>query len=342
VLLHDLGSALGYRTATVSSQDETWQGMKRFQETPTPTYFRHAPDHTGEHLDLVTEDVAPDEATVDHAIGWIGAQGGAPFTLYLNLQSTHFPYPIPDAAPKPFQPYEPKGTFNYVRWEEADKQTILNRYDNALHYVDLQIGRLYDALERSGELERTIFVVTSDHGELFFEHELVTHGRTLFEGESRVPLLVHYPAVIAPGDDPTPVSSLDVLPTVVDLVGLPPHPAFQGESFAHLREDGPAAKESAVYLNIQGWKHYEGIVCAPYKLVFDPDTEGSELYDVVRDPGENVDLAPSKPEVVAALKATLRAQMDAQGIYHANTETGSRLRGERFAPRLLSCPSLQR
>ncbi len=342
VLLHDLGHGLGYATGTISSQDETWQGMKRFQETGTPTYFRHAPDHQGDHLDLVTEDVAPDDATIDHAIGWIGAKKGEPFSLYINLQSTHFPYPIPASAPHPFQPYEPKGTFNYVRWEEDDKPVILNRYDNALHYVDAQIGRLYDALAAQGILDDTILVVTSDHGELFFEHELVTHGRTLLEGESRVPLLVHYPAALDPGDDPTPVSTLDVLPTVVDLLGLPPHPAFQGESFAHFREDGPASKQSAVYLNIQGWKHHEGIVCPPYKLIYDPDTQGSELYDIIRDPGETLDLAPSKPRVLSLLKEALRAQMDAQGIYHANSDTGARLRAERFAPRMLPCPSLSR
>ncbi|MBL9025545.1 MAG: sulfatase-like hydrolase/transferase [Myxococcales bacterium] len=338
VLLHDLGSALGYTTATVSSQDETWQGMKRFQDTGTATYFRHAPDHQGEHLDLVTEDVAPDQATVDHAIGWLKAQRGTPFSLYLNLQSTHFPYPIPDAAPKPFTPYEPKGTFNYVRWEDADKDVILNRYDNALHYVDAQVGRLYDALEASGLLEDTIFVITADHGELFFEHDLVTHGRTLFDGESRVPLLVHYPAALEPRDDFTPVSTLDVLPTVVDLMGAPPHPAFQGESF----RDTEASERSGVFLNIQGWKHYEGVVCGRYKLVFDPDSRESELYDLIADPNEERNLAFSRPELAAALRDTLRAQMEAQEAYHANGEAGRRLRDERFAPRMLPCPDAAR
>ncbi len=342
VLLHDLGSSIGYATATISSQDETWQGMKRFQETGTATYFRHAPDHQGEHLDLVTEDVSPDEETIHHAIGWIDRNKDTPFSVYINLQSTHFPYPIPSTAPRPFLPDEPRGTFNYVVWERSDLPAILNRYDNALHYVDIQLGRLYDALEAKGLLDHTVLVITADHGELFFEHDLVTHGRTLFEGESRVPFLVHYPAVLAPGDDATPVSSLDVLPTVVDAMRLPPHPAHQGESVAHLREDGPAGKRTAVFLNIQGWKHYEGVVCYPYKLVADPDTGGSELYDLARDPGELRDLAAQKPAIVAALRETLRAQMDAQDVYHANDEVGKRLKRERFAPRLLPCPALDR
>jgi arylsulfatase A-like enzyme len=338
VLLHDLGHDLGYSTATISSQDETWQGMKRFEDTGTPTFYRHAPDYQGEHLDLGTEDVAPDHATAEEVAKYIAAHASERFTVYVNFQSTHFPYPIPKDAPRPFQPFEPKGTFNYVRWDHDDLDTIVNRYDDALAYVDAQIGVIEAALESHHLENDTIVVVTSDHGELFFDHDIVTHGRTLFDGESRVPLLVSYPAGLAPGEDATPVSTLDVLPTIVDLMDLPPHPAFQGESFAHVR-DGKKPR-GAVFMNIQGWKHYDGIVCMPYKLVFDPDSGESTLYDLVKDPGEATDLAKEKAAVTEKLYTTLRAQLDAQEAYHADDETGHALRGERFAPRMLPCPTL--
>jgi arylsulfatase A-like enzyme len=339
VLLHDLTHPLGYATATVSSQDESWQGMQRFQATATPTYFRHAPDHPGEHLDMVTEDIAPDEETVKHAIEWIDRVRGESFSLYLNLQSTHFPYPIPAAAPHPFQPYEPKGTFNYIVWDKSDHQTIVNRYDNALHYVDAQVGRLYDALAERDLLHDTIIVVTADHGENFFDHDLVTHGRTLYEEEARVPLIVHYPAWVEPRRVDTAVSSLDVLPTIVDLAGLEPHPALQGESVAWAGLPG-GERHAAVYMNIQGWKHHEGIVCMPYKLVFDPDTDESALYDLSRDPKEMQDIAGRRPDVVLALETVLFAQMDAQEKYHANDDEGAALRADRFAPMMLPCPAL--
>jgi arylsulfatase A-like enzyme len=340
VLLHDLTSRLGYATATTSSQDETWQGMRRFQDTGTPTYFHHAPDHQGEHLDLVTEEVAPDDATIDHALAWIDGRKGASFSIYVNLQSTHFPYPIPRSAPRPFQPSEPQGTFNYVRWDRGELDVIVNRYDNALAYVDGEVGRLYDGLMKRGLLEDTIFVVTADHGELFFDHDTVTHGRTLYEGEARVPLLVHYPNAIDPGDDATPVSTLDVLPTIVDLMELVPHPTLQGKSFAHARHDASRAGAPAVYMNIQGWKHLQAIVCFPYKLVYDPDLSTAMLYDLEADPNESRDLVAERPAVAEALQKTLLAQLDAQDLYHAAGDTGRRLRSERAAPRLLPCPGV--
>jgi arylsulfatase A-like enzyme len=339
VLLHDLLAPLGYTTGTVSSQDENWQGMLRFQSTGTATYFRHALDHQGERLDMVTEEIAPDEETVRHAIEWIDRADGAPFSLYLNLQSTHFPYPIPKAAPRPFQPSEPKGTFNYVVWERAELQTIVNRYDNALRYVDQQVGRLYDALAERDLLHDTIIVITADHGENFFDHDMVTHGRSLFEEEARVPLVVHYPAWVDARRVDVPVSTLDVLPTIVDLMGLPPHPALQGESTAWVGLPGNE-RRAAVFMNIQGWKHYDGIVCLPYKLVFDPDTEVSALYDLERDPKELFDVAQQRPDVTVALEEVLLAQIEAQEVYHADDDDGRLLRKERFAPQMLSCPEL--
>lgn len=331
LLLHDLAHGLGYRTATISSQDETWQGMLRFQRTSTPTHYVHALDHTGERLDIGTELVVPDHVTVERAIRWIEEQR-EPFSLYVNLQATHFPYVVPRGWPKRFAPDSPRGVFNYVSWSESDRAAIENKYDNALSYVDAQVGALYAALERLELLDDTILVVTSDHGEMFFEHGVVTHGRTLYDGEARVPLLVHYPAALEPGDDAAAVSTVDVLPTIVDLLELPPHPALQGTSFAHRAEDGDAG--AAVFLNIQGWTQLEAVVCMPYKLVHDPASGRAWLYDLEQDPAELRDLSGEHPVATEALRATLNGQMEAQLAYHAS----SGLKTARFAPRLLPCP----
>jgi arylsulfatase A-like enzyme len=331
VLLHDLAHSLGHASATISSQDETWQGMLRFQRTATPVHYVHALDHVGERLDIGTEQIVPDHVTAERAVRWIGEQRG-PFSLYVNFQSTHFPYVVPRGHPKRFAPDAPKGVFNYVSWSESDREAIVNRYDNALAYVDAQVGALYDALDERGLLDDTVFVVTSDHGEMFFEHGVVTHGRTLFDGEARVPLLVHHPSALEPGDDDAPVSTLDVLPTIVDLLELPPHPALQGTSFAHRRDEG--GPRPAVFLNIQGWTQLEAIVCEPFKLVHDPGTGRAWLYDLERDPGETRDLATDRPDVAEALRATLAAQVEAQLAYHASVG----MKTSRFAPRMLPCP----
>jgi arylsulfatase A-like enzyme len=338
-LMHDVAFGLGYTTATISSQDESWQGMLRFQTTETPTYYRHSPDFTGEHLDLISEDIAPDHETADAIVKWMHANQTKRFSLYVNFQSTHFPYPIPKDAPRPFVPDEPKKTFNFVDWDESELGTIQNRYDDALHYVDIQVGRIFDELEADGLLESTILVVTADHGENFFDHDIVTHGRTLFDTEARVPFLIHYPRMVAPERVDKAVSTLDAVPTIVDLMGLPPHPAHQGESVRWLGLPG-AERHAAVFMNIQGWKHLDGIVCMPYKLVFDPEEKTTRLYDLERDPKEAHDVASDHPRVVSALRSVLFAQIEAQQRYHQNSDAGKARRAARFAPNMLPCPKL--
>ncbi len=343
-LLHDVLHDVGYVSAAISSQDETWQGMDRFQDTGTPRYQHDSRDHEGPHLDTGTERIVPDELTVEKAIDWIDRARAKPFALYVNLQSTHWPYPIPAEAPRPFLPDETQRPASYVAYSREDVPAIVNRYDNALSYVDAQVGALWEALEERDLIDDTMIIVTSDHGELFLEHGLVTHGRSLHEGESRVPLLVHWRGAITPGDDLRPVSTLDVLPTIVDALELPPFPGHQGESLlgslgaAHSTEDelvDPAAKQRAVFLNIQGWRHAEGVVCWPWKLV----AEGgrNRLFELARDPGETIDRASEEPDVAARLASLLQAQMMAQSRYHA---VGSSHRAERFAPRMLRCPQL--
>src|SRR5690606_3608659 len=155
---------LGYRTATYSSQDETWQGMLRFQKTGSPTTFHHSGTYEGQHLQMGSERIVPDEVTASRAIQWMEQHAG-PLGLYLNFQSTHFPYKIPPAAARRFQPDTiTAGRVHFLDYPADQRSRVLNRYDNALGYVDAQVGRIYDYLIRSGRLENTLLIVVSDHG----------------------------------------------------------------------------------------------------------------------------------------------------------------------------------
>jgi arylsulfatase A-like enzyme len=211
---------------------------------------------------------------------------------------------------------------------------VVNRYDNALRYVDEQVGKLEQALARAGKLEDTIWVITADHGEAFHDHHEVTHGKTLYDTEARVPLLIHWPAGLKPADLQEPVSHLDILPTLLDLLQLPPHPAFQGKSM--LAADA-SPEPTGVYMNIQGLKSAEALVCYPWKLIVNRSDKTTELFQLEQDPGELDDRAARDVEVTEALKLTLSSQIAAQLAYHRKDSPAL---GERFAPRLLTCPSL--
>jgi arylsulfatase A-like enzyme len=253
----------------------------------------------------------------------------------VNLQGTHFPYATSPEARRPYRPDDPNpSTFTYLRYPKADREKAINRYDNALAHVDDQLRRIMGFLDERDQLSNTLWVVTSDHGELFFHKGLVTHGRTLDEAESRVPLLIHWPEGIAPKDRDEPVSHLDILPTLLDLLQLPPHPAFQGRSFA-----SPLAGsvKPAIFLNIQGLRFSDAIICWPYKYLVVRERAQGRLFRLDSDPDERKDLSERLPAVRDALARTLAAQFRAQERYHAPSSADARRK--RYQPRLLSCPA---
>lgn len=334
VLLHDFLHVLGYQTATISSQDETWQGMLRFESTSTPTLFYHSKDHQGPLVNTGTEKIVPDHLTAERVRRLIQARQSEPWGVYVNFQMTHFPYKLPPGVEGDFSPATPDPKkFRYLNYPETDLEAVVNKYDNALAYVDEQVGTLVEALRETHQLENTIVVLTSDHGELFHQHGMVTHGRSLYDAEARVPLLIHWPNAVEPRSSDAPVSHLDILPTLAELLRVAPHPSFQGESFA--QPDLIERQRKAIFLNIQGMRTAEAIVCWPYKLIKTRQQRKPELYDLERDPREEEDLFHDDSPRAERLLRLMRAQMKAQLDYHHPQH--QELRDERYAPRMLTC-----
>ena len=148
-----------------------------------------------------------------------------------------------------------------------------------------------------------------------------------------MPLLLHWPRRLAPADVDTPVSNLDILPTVAELVGVAPHPAWQGRSFA----DPMAyqAQHGGLFIHLQGLRAVDGVVCWPYKLTLDYTAGTVVLVDLATDPGEETNLYTPEHPLAAALADMVMGQMAAQDRYHARRDA---TRAERFAPRLGACP----
>jgi arylsulfatase A-like enzyme len=344
-LFHDVFSLLGYDTATISSQDENWQGMRRFQNTGTETYFWSAEHYEGEKVDSGVEQYVPDDATTDVVLDWLSQARGRPWALYLNYQGTHFPYTISRDARRPWVPDEPNwSTFVYLGYPESDKANVVNRYDNALRFVDEQLGRVIDYLVHSGEKDDTLIVISADHGEMFFERGLVTHGKTLNEIEARVPIILHWPGHIDAEERDEPVSHIDMLPTLFDVLGLPPHPSWQGRSFKDPSNAQQPLSPSVgalpppIYMNIQGLRYADSLVCWPWKLILERTSKKPYLYNLASDPDELDNRIEAEPEIATLLEDTLSKQLLAQLDYHA--KDASELREQRYQPRLRPCPAL--
>jgi arylsulfatase A-like enzyme len=334
-LFHDVFHRLGYDTATISSQDENWQGMKRFQTTDSPNFFWHSESYTGEHLDSGVERIVPDDATADVIIGWLRRTRDKPWAMNINFQGTHFPYTISTRAERPYQPDEPTwSTFGYLGFPEDEREIAINRYDNALLHVDDQVRRIRDELAFTGQLDNTLWIITSDHGEMFFEKGLVTHGKTLYEIESRVPIIFSWPGHIEPEVRTEPASHLDIMPTLLDYLGLPPHPSWQGTSHVAAASGDEV---QPVFINIQGLRFVDALVCWPWKLILDRTGKRPYLFNLADDPDEENNLVEVEKEIAARLNNTLSKQFIAQLDYH-RLETD--LREREFQPRLRKCPRL--
>jgi arylsulfatase A-like enzyme len=182
--------------------------------------------------------------------------------------------------------------------------------------VDRQVGILLAALKERGLDGRTLVILTSDHGESLGEHNyFFEHGRFPYDGCLHVPLIVRLPGRRS-GEVHSPVELIDLLPTVLDLTGLPSDPQAEGKSLRRAlegeRTGGPrweyAFSESGYSRDYQ-----RSITGERYKLIYVPDAAdrkvmtGSEfeLYDLQEDPGEIWNLVDERPEVAASLRERL-------------------------------------
>ncbi len=177
---------------------------------------------------------------------------GRPFFVFLNYLDTHTPYLLPQGAHHQFG-VNPVAKRDYVEvlmeWNSIDKQRLPERYsnlahdayDNCLAYLDEQLGKLFDELTRRGVVDRTAVIITSDHGEGLGEHELFTHGESLYRTEIGVPLLILTPSHRPSGAVVWETVSLRDLPaTIVDMIGLANRSPFPGRSLARFWAERPA------------------------------------------------------------------------------------------------------
>ncbi len=181
-----------------------------------------------------------------------------PFFVFLNYLDTHTPYLLPPEA-RPRFGMNPRSRQDYVdvmmEWGSLNKQKLPQRYkvlardayDDCIAYLDEQLGILFETLQARGVLDKTLVVITSDHGEALGEHGLYTHGESLYRPEVRVPLLVMLPASHSTKAVVRETVSLRDLPaTVVDVVGLAGAGAqeapFPGQSLARFWTRSPTRK----------------------------------------------------------------------------------------------------
>ena len=208
------------------------------------------------------------DKVADAFIDWLGPNAGSRFFSWVHFFDPHMPHDPPS-------PYK----------EEFSGDL----YDGEVAFMDHELGRVIDALRAKGLLERTLVVVAGDHGEALGEKEELDHGIFIYDGTMKVPLIFYGDKLVPAGRVvDSRVRLIDVMPSVLDLVGVPVNKEVQGTSLKPYIEgkkagDLPCYLESYYPPETYGWSELVGLVDGDWKFIRAPR---SELYNLRKDPQE--------------------------------------------------------
>jgi len=214
---------------------------------------------------------------------WLDGQAGEPFFAWVHFFDPHFPY-------RPPAPY--------------DREFSSNPYDGEIAFMDEAIGAVVGKLREKNLAGRTLVVLAGDHGEAFGEKVETGHGVFLYDQTLKVPLILHAPGHLPGGTVvPTRVRLTDIVPTVLDMVGLPVPAELEGQSLVPLA-GGKEGRDRETYIETfyprenYGWSELVGLVSGDWKYIRAPKPE---LYNLRTDPAETRNEAGSAGKIVASL-----------------------------------------
>lgn len=266
--------------------------------------FGEYDDDVEEKLDPVATSRDPERSaknTTDRAIEWLRTTGGKPFFAWVHYFDPHQPYTPP------------------AEYAEEYKGFL---YDGEIAYTDSQLGRLLEVLTEMKVSDRTLVVVIGDHGQGFLQHLELTHGLFLYDSTLHVPFIMRYGSRWGGVHVGREVSAVDVMPTVLSLMGVSGPAPCDGEDLTR-----PASSPGRAILGetLEGLDQHAvapllAIREKSWKYVHAPEPE---LYDLSVDPHEEDNIAEDHPDKVQALKDRLSRFYDndlTKALHIANTE----------------------
>ncbi len=228
------------------------------------------------------------DRVVQSALDWLGVQAAEPFFCWIHLYDPHAPYQSRSAA--------------------FGKRFEKEPYDAGIAYTDQQVGRVLEYLRQRGLEQQTVIVVVGDHGEGLGEHGEREHGNLLYNSTLHVPLLIALPETpSAPRRITMPVSLVDIMPTILDCLGMPAPAGISGHSLKGAWSGtawsaSPCYAETDVPFLVHGWAPLRSLTVGKWKYI---RTTRVQLFDLEQDPHETHNLAAEQPAEVATLEHQL-------------------------------------
>jgi len=254
------------------------------------------------------------ETINERSLDWIGTVDDGPMFLWNHYMDPHGPYNPPDGysyADDEISNSRAHDLYQTVinqpgEVAEEKRQLLLNCYDGEIRYLDEQLRKFFDELEERELLRDSLIIITADHGEAFGEHGFFTHPRQLHEHLIHVPLLISSPVEEEVRDQDGPVSSLDLVPSILDSADLA-STGLPGESLLRSSEQSESSEENIVFASATREDEHEGIrrfvARGPnVKVQVERDIESGDVldeiaYEIDRDPDER---NPRNPTEISA------------------------------------------
>lgn len=279
-------------------------------------------------FDTFDEDLDPDfqrPVTKFHAksLQWVEKNYRDKFFLWMHYFEPHYPYLQHEPYTSSYESFlnkGEKGNFNYTHeWikekfnrKEAELNIKdLNRmkalYGGEVSYIDGFIGELIDKIKKLGLYDRSLIVLTSDHGESLGEHHLIEHGESLYEPEIKVPLIIKFPfnnGGIKTGKRiKYRVQLIDVMPTILSALKIKPEGKLYGFDLLKYIKDNTVAGDSVCYSEVHSFK---SIINMDWKLILPlPISREAELFNLKEDSAEEKNLFQLKRDTGEGLKKEL-------------------------------------
>jgi arylsulfatase A-like enzyme/predicted Zn-dependent protease len=247
------------------------------------------------------------ETVVANARRWLDEVKGGPFLAWVHLFDPHAPYDPPE-------PY--RGKYGTAPW---------GLYHAEVAHVDNLVGQLLDWLAQNGLDETTTVVFAGDHGESLGRHGETSHGFFVYDATIRVPFILRAPNHPAGRRVAAQVSSIDLMPTVLDALQVPTPSSVQGRSLlglaaGHGAETGLEAYSETYNPRYEyGWSELKSLRTESFHFI---DAPRPELYDVQADPAEQHDLASQRADLVGRYKRVLNGLV-ARASVESDRESGA-------------------
>jgi arylsulfatase A-like enzyme len=279
------------------------------------------------------------DVTFAQARRWLERNRHKRFFLFLHTFQVHTPY----AAPERYADLFTEHASGRIDETSPSQLRWMAEYDREIRYTDDELRRLFATIDDLELGEDTVFILTSDHGEAFLEHGVLEHGSRLDEEAVRVPLMFWGKGIAAGRRIEVPVAHVDLMPTILDLLGIPAPPSVEGLSLVDLIRGGgggeafarrPLFSESRGNLALGPERRMQRFFPPAFlvrvgdrKLVRYRTADGGfryEYYDVAADPLERSDLYPSRAEEVQGLRGLIELYEERDRETRARLDRGAR------------------